>query len=235
MISPKTRYADAQRLAHELKQELKRLHRWDEKPLPAEKFENMAAFGSNNMTFEQWLQFVLIPRINEIVTEQGEFPDESMLASYAIRNFDGDPEADAIHDILYKLDDLINGAPDVTDEPDVQSVEAQDSVSMGSETIPAVLFNLAEVLPQCTPEDIESHLQTFDTFLSILSPKIRSRIIEIIRNAAIETKNQFCKQRLEQAVSDLEAGHPAAAPYDHEGAMKKYMEDHKKSFPDQSQ
>ena len=66
--------------ALELEMELRRLDRWQNAPLPNEMFENMGAFGENTMTFEQWLQFVLLARIQQIVTDHDEFPSGSMLA-----------------------------------------------------------------------------------------------------------------------------------------------------------
>lgn len=218
-------------LASALEQELKRLRRWDEMPLSEEKFEDMGAFGSQTMTFEQWLQFVLIPRIQTIVEEKGEFPDESMLAAYAIRNFDGDPDANGIHDLLYNLDDLINAIDDETHEPLDTPKQNSDVVVSGSDTIPPVLFTLAELLPQCKAEDLENQLQTIDTFLSVLSPHVRTTLSEMIRQAAKKTEDPSCRLRLEKAAFDIERGSRATPPYDHAEAMKKYTEDHKKSFP----
>lgn len=43
--------------ASEIETELKHINRWGDEPLPPEKFEDMGAFGSNTMTFEQWLQY----------------------------------------------------------------------------------------------------------------------------------------------------------------------------------
>src|SRR5262245_18365896 len=106
---PPELYSQATVKAREIEAELKRLNRWCGEPLSDEKFENMGAFGSNTMTFEQWLQFVLIPRLLSLVEEQSEFPDESSLAPYAIRYFDGDGDADRLHEILHDLDELING------------------------------------------------------------------------------------------------------------------------------
>src|SRR6185295_14632739 len=79
--------------------ELKRLGRWCEQPLPEDRFVNMGAFGSQTMTFEQWIQFVLIPRIRDIIATQADFPNESNLAPYAIRYFDGDLEAEHLHQL----------------------------------------------------------------------------------------------------------------------------------------
>ena len=86
-------YSLAEKKSNEIEGELKRLNRWDDKPLPADKFKDMGAFGSNTMTFVQWLQFVLILRIRQIVSQGGDFPNNSMVGTYAIREFDGDHEA----------------------------------------------------------------------------------------------------------------------------------------------
>lgn len=65
--------------AREIEEELKWLYRWQTEPLSPDKFDNMGAFGSNTMAFEQWLQFILIPRIQQIIHDKGEFPSGSML------------------------------------------------------------------------------------------------------------------------------------------------------------
>ena len=43
-------------------------------------------------------------------------------------------------------------------------------MSPDSTAIPAVLFDLADVLPQFQGADLESQLQTYDIFLEMLSP-----------------------------------------------------------------
>ena len=93
--------------ATEIESELKRINRWEPAELPPEKFENMGAFGSNTMTFEQWIQFVLLQRIHQVIENKGQFPSQSQVGTYAIRNFDGDPDADNLVRLLNELDDLI--------------------------------------------------------------------------------------------------------------------------------
>ncbi len=94
--------------AAEIEAELISLNRWDDQPLPEEMFEDMGAFGSRTMAFEQWIQFILLPRIHQIISEQGEFPGKSNVATYAIRNFDGDSAASRLCDLLYELDEIFN-------------------------------------------------------------------------------------------------------------------------------
>lgn len=229
-------YSLASLKADEIEVELKRLGRWTTNSLPDEAFEDMGAFGSNTMSFEQWLQFVLIPRIREIVQEQSDFPAESNLAPYAIRYFDGDTDSSSLHNILYDLDQLINKKPDTT----VNQIQQpylnipSPTVSIGDTTIPSVLYSVAEVLPQFELKDLESQLQTFDTFLSFLSPSVRPAISEMLKKAAAQIINPDCKKRIEQAAQDVAEGKRAAPPYNHEEAMKKHQEEHRKNFPSQS-
>jgi len=169
--------------AKEIETELKRLNRWQSEPPPAEKFENMGAFGSNTMAFEQWIQFILIPRIQETVHGRGEFPTESRLAPYAVRVFDGDAESENLQELLYELDKLINEPtpPEVTD---TTASISTPHYSPELETIPEVVYVLAEVLPQFKGEDLESQLQTIDVFLQMLSSSNRQSISDILLKAA---------------------------------------------------
>jgi uncharacterized protein YqcC (DUF446 family) len=228
-------YTLAEVKANEIEAELKSLNRWSKEPLPEEKFENMGAFGSNTMGFEQWLQFVLIPRIKDIVRTKDSFPDGSMLASYAIRVFDGDPEAGELHELLYQHDALINGQDEViskkkrSQKPPVPV--ASNTVTLGDSTIPDVLYTLSGVLPQYEEaHELESQLQTFDTFLAMLSPIVRPQISDLLVKAAASTTNPLNRQRIEKAARDVACGKLAAEPYNHEVAMKKYMEEHRKRF-----
>lgn len=224
-------YRQASVKAGEIETELKKLSRWDSHPLSPEKFENMGAFGSNTMTFEQWLQFILLPRIQEIVREHGEFPDSSELAPYAIRYFDGDPQADGLHQLLYDLDALINReTSDPAREEPLQRRHQPDGVYLGDTSIPPVMFTLADLLPQFDGDPLESQLQTFDSFLSVLSPTLRPFISNLILQAASKTSNALSRERLEKAAKDVEAGSPAAEPYNHEEAMRKYQEEFRKSY-----
>lgn len=87
--------------------ELKQLGRWQNDQLPPEKLENMGAFGMNTMSIEQWIQFILIPRVEKIITEKGDFP-LSQFAVYATRNLDGDPEGAKLIQLIQEFDAIIN-------------------------------------------------------------------------------------------------------------------------------
>jgi uncharacterized protein YqcC (DUF446 family) len=199
-------YESATGVANAIEAELKKLGRWESKPLPPEKFENMGAFGSDTMGFTQWIQFVLLVRIREIVRDHDEFPSGSMLAPFAIREFDGDPNAGDLHDLLYQLDELINGKEGPEEIPEVNTDAVQssgDTVSLGDTNMPEVLYTLAGVLPQFTGDDLENQLQTFDMFAGILSPSLRPQIGAILMTAAQSATTPAAKARIEKAAHDI--------------------------------
>jgi uncharacterized protein YqcC (DUF446 family) len=228
-------YTFAAAKADQIEAELKQLNRWEGEPLPPEKLENMGAFGSNTMRFEQWLQFILIPRIREIVETKGEFPETSQLSRYAFRVFQDEPEKEVLHELLFELDQLINGYRENKEQVRPASTADRDNVPRAQfntslSNIPPVLFQLAEVLPQFEGDGLESQLQTFDTFLDMLSSELRPAISELLAVAARATMDSVSRERIEKAAADVRNGKRAAAPYDHETAMKKYREDHKKNY-----
>jgi uncharacterized protein YqcC (DUF446 family) len=224
-----TAYAAVEGKANEIEAELRALGRWSNEDLPHDCYENMGAFGSNTMAFEQWLQFILIPRIRQIIEAKDNFPSGSQLASYAIRVFNGDPESNKLHELLYDLDKLINNserpAPATTIEAPVAN-----TITLGDETIPPVLYTLAELLPQFSAEDLESQLQTFDALLAVLSTSARKKVSELLSGAAASASDITCRKRIEQAANNVANGQRAAEPYDHELAMKKYRKEFKKGY-----
>lgn len=215
--------------ASEIETELKRLNRWQHEPMPPEKFENMGAFGSNTMTYEQWIQFVLLSRIQETINERGEFPNESNLSAYAVRTFDGDYDADRLIDLLYDLDKIIEGPESEYYQPYTNSSATQYTPHVDS--IPDVVFTLAELLPQFTGNDLESQLQTFDTFLAMLDTSNRLIVSDLFAKAAEKTSDPISKERILKASKDVAQGGRAAEPYNHKEAMRMYQEEHKKNYP----
>ena len=228
-------YKQVSAKAGEIEAELKKLGRWSAQPLPEDRFENMGAFGSQTMTFEQWIQFVLIPRIIEIITHKDEFPTESNLAPYAIRYFDGDRDADNLYERLYELDELINGETEEEPLPEFKpsSKEVPPSVYLGETVIPQVVYSLIAVLHEFEGDPLESQLQTYDTFLAVLSPEVRPEICRLLRSAAAKTTNPVSKERIEKAADAVASGGRAAEPYNHEEAMRKYQEEFRKGYPTQ--
>jgi uncharacterized protein YqcC (DUF446 family) len=226
----------AGRLCDAIEAELQRIARWDAQPLPASAYSGMGAFGANTMRFEQWLQFVLLPRLREIAGEGGEFPQGSMIADHAMRVFDGDVAARDLQVLLVDLDALMtNAGADAFIAPVPEPVPesphpASDTVTLGDTRLPAVVYTLAGVLHQHAFEDLESHLQTFDTFLEILAPVVRPELANLLMKAARQCADMRCSARIETAARSIAWGRRAAEPYNHEEAMKRYTAELAKNF-----
>jgi len=94
------------RIADRIEAELRRLGWWRATP-PAEPVAG--PFGEANATFTQWLEFVLCPRLREVAAGTALAPRTSNVSGKAVREFDGQPEADALIQVLSDLDHLMEG------------------------------------------------------------------------------------------------------------------------------
>ena len=101
-------YQSVEIILGEIISEMKRIGYWSEAPLPDEAFQFTQAFAMDTMTFPQWLQHILIPRVNSILDEKGDFPDKSMVGTQAIREIDGDETASTLVHLLNEFDRIIN-------------------------------------------------------------------------------------------------------------------------------
>lgn len=224
---PDSLYNLASAKANEIEAELKVLRRWSSVPLPPEKLENMGAFGCNTMSFEQWLQFVLIPRIRAIIQDKDVFPQGSMLGPYAIRVFDGDLETTRLHDLLYHLDEIVNAGGDkvlpTADKPPIaqsENIAATSTIELGDTILPQVLYTLSDLLPQFDGDGLNSQLETYDMFISILAPSARSEIARLLINGADKHLNEISKARIRHAAESILKGGRATQPYDHGKSMR---------------
>jgi uncharacterized protein YqcC (DUF446 family) len=214
------RYAAAAALADMLQAELERLGRWSREPLPPEAFEDMGAFGTNTMSFEQWLQFVLLERIREIIGERGQFPGGAQLSVHAVRELDGDPDAERLIAILRKIDLLAGrSVPRLDDIPAPEPLTApaaepepavvdSETISVGGTKLPTVAYTMADLLPRPHYEgqDIDEQLQTFQEWLDILAPVVRPELSALFAKAAAAATDPARRERLERAARDVAAG-----------------------------
>lgn len=93
-------------IADRIESELRRLGAWtapDQPPPPPE-----GAFGAPNLSFSQWVQFTLLPRVRAIADGEAEPPAESNAGARAVREYDGYDEADPLVFALLDLDKLVN-------------------------------------------------------------------------------------------------------------------------------
>lgn len=93
----------------QIEAEMKRVGIWQAEPLPPEMLQIHSAFGQGQMTFEQWLQFILIPRVREILASRGPWPRGSQVAVQAMREWEMwgvRPDCEQLLRLLREFDDL---------------------------------------------------------------------------------------------------------------------------------
>ena len=74
--------------ANAIEAEMKRVGLWQDQPLKPEQYNFHAAFAGDTMAFPQWLQFIFLPRVRDIIARKGQFPPASNVGAYAVREFD---------------------------------------------------------------------------------------------------------------------------------------------------
>jgi uncharacterized protein YqcC (DUF446 family) len=82
---------------------------WQDAPLDPAQYDFRMAFAMDTMAFSQWLQFVFLPRVREIVAGGGSLPGASNVAAQAVREFDGmQDSAGPVLDALIAFDALFD-------------------------------------------------------------------------------------------------------------------------------
>lgn len=96
-------------LLADLGQELKHLALWQEYRPTQEEMASTLPFHYDTLTFEQWLQFVFIERINLMIEQKQPLPSEMSLLPIALESFKslGD-KSNTLLDIIAQLDTLFN-------------------------------------------------------------------------------------------------------------------------------
>lgn len=102
-------YSRALAYANRIVDELKKLNAWSERQPPPEAFQSSSAFLADTLSFFQWLQFILVPRIQQVALEGGTFPSASSVGAYAVRELDGLHEASSLVSLLSEFDAFIEG------------------------------------------------------------------------------------------------------------------------------
>ena len=75
-----------QRIAHvllELEAEMRELDWWEEEQPPAEALASQQPFCVDKLAFEQWLQWIFLPRMKDIIETGQPLPAQSAISVYA--------------------------------------------------------------------------------------------------------------------------------------------------------
>ena len=90
----------------EIEAEMRRIGMWQDQPIAHGQLDVKAAFGADKISFDQWLQFVFVPRVNEIVAVGGQFPSTSQVAAQAHREWDNRDNVDVLLKLLRDFDGI---------------------------------------------------------------------------------------------------------------------------------
>lgn len=94
----------------DVRAELSRLHLWQNTPPSATALASPEPFCVDTLDFNQWVQFVFLPRMQQIIEHQGLLPERCGIAPMAeefvrLRRLDG---ASLVHS-FERLDALLSG------------------------------------------------------------------------------------------------------------------------------
>ncbi len=75
-----TKYQHIAKLLNDLTKALQQLQLWSEQTPAAEAFESTAPFCIDRMSFEQWLQFVFIVKMTDLIEQGLPLPQNAKLS-----------------------------------------------------------------------------------------------------------------------------------------------------------
>jgi uncharacterized protein YqcC (DUF446 family) len=102
---------EAENKINAIEAELKNIGWWSEKPIDPSKMNFKEPFAADTLAYNQWLQFVFIPRVRTIIKENGDFPKQSQVGGRAVREWDymeRIEKAQNLIKLLNEFDDLFN-------------------------------------------------------------------------------------------------------------------------------
>lgn len=95
-------------LLQSLERELRSQGRWDDEPPPAEALYSTQPFAFDTLSFDQWLQWVLLPRLHELLLRQLPLPANCAIQPMAEEVYGlHDPECTRIVLIIGQIDALL--------------------------------------------------------------------------------------------------------------------------------
>lgn len=89
--------------------EMRRLELWEEKSPPPEALQSLAPFCHDTLQFHQWLQWVFLPKMKEIITQEKQLPASSdiyPLAEYSFKKLG--KETGQLLALIKQFDQLIS-------------------------------------------------------------------------------------------------------------------------------
>jgi uncharacterized protein YqcC (DUF446 family) len=90
-----------------LEQQLKLLGLWSLTPPSTIALASTAPFACDTLAFEQWLQFIFIPKMQQLIDTQSSLPSQMAIAPMAQQVWQALPERQEIIALLDQFDQLL--------------------------------------------------------------------------------------------------------------------------------
>ena len=75
--------AEIRQILLDIERELKALDLWQEEEINPQLLLSVEPFCCDTLNFEQWLQFILIPKMHALLTQQQPLPRKALIAPMA--------------------------------------------------------------------------------------------------------------------------------------------------------
>lgn len=105
-----TRYIPLASLLIDIECELRRADLWSAERPSADALASVEPFCVDTMDFQQWLQFILLPRMQAIVAAQAPLPGKCDITTMAETVWPTNTRAKPVIDVLRQFDTVINNA-----------------------------------------------------------------------------------------------------------------------------
>jgi uncharacterized protein YqcC (DUF446 family) len=105
----KSQHEKVQEKIREIKEEMQRIGLWQEESLPEEAYDYTLAYARDRMAFHQWLQFIFIPQVQEMLQDYEELPRTSQVGKAAESAFEDWDQGEQLVQLLKEFDLLMTG------------------------------------------------------------------------------------------------------------------------------
>lgn len=105
-------YQQTQAYLNQLSALLKKHEMWQSTPIEAYKLQSQAPFCHDTMAFEQWLQFVFIEKIQQLITLKQPLPRNFAIAPMAEMSLVGKAGGTHVIALLSELDAFLGESND---------------------------------------------------------------------------------------------------------------------------
>lgn len=104
-------YEQLDALLHALEEELRALSLWEHDMPSFEQLSSTEPFMIDTLDLHQWLQWVLIPRLRQAISDQAALPEKCAIAPVAEMFYEGASfDASRLCKILARIDHLLSHA-----------------------------------------------------------------------------------------------------------------------------